>query len=79
LKPIIEQFVLPQEKLDELKTALANPKLGSVQKNSMLRHTGACLVCGQMATKIIKCRMFGVTVIQKYCDDCLARRQLKKS
>jgi hypothetical protein len=65
----IEPFIIPQEKLDELKAILEDPKLGDYQKNTMMRKIGACLVCGQIATKIIKYRMLGITKIEKYCDE----------
>jgi len=73
----IEPFIIPPEKLDELKAVLENPKKGHAEKYSMLRKTGACLVCGEMAEKIVKRRMFGMTKIEKYCDDCLIRMQKK--
>ena len=73
----IEPFIIPQEKLDELKAVLEDPTSPEIKKNTMLRHTGACLACGKMASKIVKYRMFGITKIEKYCDDCLARKQKK--
>jgi hypothetical protein len=84
VKGIIEPLIIPQEKLDELKAVLENPKSPELHKNTMMRHigaclvcrhVGACLVCRQMATQIVIYRMFGVTKIEKYCDECLERMQ----
>jgi hypothetical protein len=75
VKGIIEPLIIPQEKLDELKAVLENPKSPELHKNTMMRHIGACLVCGQMARKIVKYRISGVIKIEKYCDECLARMQ----
>jgi hypothetical protein len=65
----IEPFIIPPEKLDELKAVLQNPKKGDVEKYSMLRKTGACLVCGELAEYLLKKRMYRMTVIQKYCSE----------
>jgi hypothetical protein len=75
LKPKIEPFIIPPDKLEELKTRLANPNLSEIIKTAMIRDIGACLVCRQMATKIVKYRMSGITKIEKYCDECLERMQ----
>ena len=72
----IEPFIIPQEKQDQVKTLLENPKSPELRKKMMMRNVGACLVCRKMATKIVKYRMFGVTKIEKYCDECLARIKL---
>ena len=73
----IEPLNLPQEKLDELKTILADPKKPEIHKEFMMsRISGHCLVCGSMPTKIAKYRLFGVIKIERYCDECLARIKL---
>lgn len=71
----IEPFIIANDKLDELKALLEDPKKAEFHKNSMLRHRGACLTCGKMATKLVKYRMLGITKIEKYCDLCLAKTQ----
>ncbi|MDW0291990.1 MAG: hypothetical protein QN778_08775 [Nitrososphaeraceae archaeon] len=71
----IEPLIIPQEKLDELKTVLANPKLADVHKHTVMRQiSGTCHSCGEkIPLHIVKYRMRGITVIEKYCDDCLRR------
>jgi hypothetical protein len=72
----IEPLIIPQEKLDELKTVLANPKLADVRKSFMMsRISGHCLVCGNLPSHIAKYRMNGITKIEKYCNECLERMQ----
>ena len=73
----IESLNLPQEKLDELKAVLANPKLPEMHKHMVMRTiSGHCHSCGeQIPVHIIKIQMRGITVIEKYCDECLARMQ----
>jgi hypothetical protein len=71
---IIEPLIIPQDKLDELKAVLANPKLPDLRKNTMKRQiSGTCLVCGNLPSHIAKYRRFGVTIVEKYCDECLYR------
>ena len=75
----IEPLIIPQEKLQELKTVLANPKLADTRKSFVMRKlTGSFHSCGQMATQIAKYRMYGAAVIEKYCNECLclARSEL---
>jgi hypothetical protein len=70
----IEPLIIPDEKLQELKTVLANPKLPDAHKSFMMsRISGHCLVCGKLPSRIAKYRVYGVTVIEKYCENCLAR------
>jgi hypothetical protein len=72
----IEPLNLPQEKLDELKTILADPKKPDLHKHMMKRsNSGTCLICGQMPSHIAKYRMYGAIVIERYCNECLARMQ----
>ena len=71
----IEPLIIPQEKLQELKAVLADPKLADVRKSFVMsRISGHCLSCGNLPTKIVKYRMSGITKIEKYCDECLAKR-----
>jgi hypothetical protein len=70
----IEPLIIPQEKLDELKVVMENPKKTDISKSTIMRKvTGACHSCGEMATQIATYRKYGLTVIEKYCDQCLAR------
>jgi hypothetical protein len=65
---------ISQEKLDELKAVFENSKLSEYQKNIRKRQiSGSCCIDGKIPTKIVKYRRYGATVIEKYCDQCLAR------
>jgi hypothetical protein len=72
----IEPFIIPKEKLDELKAIREDPTSPEIRKNTMMRrYTGSCHSCGQRATQIAKYRMYGASIIEKYCDECLRRIQ----
>ena len=71
-KTKIEPLIIPQEKLEVLKAVLADPKKPSMHKSFVMRQiSGTCMVCGQMPSQIAKYRMYGATIIEKYCDECL--------
>lgn len=70
----IEPLIIPKELLDELKTVLANPKKPDLHKFLMMhRISGTCSVCGKLPSHIAKYRVHGIEVIERYCDECLAR------
>ena len=71
----IEPLIIPEEKLQELKKVLANPKLPELHKHMVMRTMpGHCHSCSEkIPLHIVKYRMRGITVIEKYCDECLAR------
>jgi hypothetical protein len=74
----IEPLMISQEQLDELKAVLADPSLSYSHKSMMMRKlTGSCHSCGQMAMQIATYRKYGLTVIEKYCDECLRRTQYR--
>jgi hypothetical protein len=70
----IQPLNLSQEKLDELKAIMEKPNMADIRKSTIMRQvTGACHSSGQMATQIATYRKYGAIVIEKYCDQCLAR------
>jgi len=70
----IEPLIIPQDKLDELKAVLADPKSPDFRKSVIKKQiSGTCLVCGKVPSHIAKYRMDGVIVIEKCCDECLDR------
>ena len=74
LKKTVEPLsnYVTQQKLDELKAVMDNPALSQYQKDMMRRHiSGSCHSCGGMPDRVLKYKMHGVTVIERYCDECL--------
>ena len=72
----IEPLIIPQEKLQELKTVLANPKLADVHKSFVMsRLTGHCAICGKLPSHIATYRKYGAIVIERYCDECLVKQE----
>lgn len=60
-KTKIEPLIIPQEKLEELKAVLADPKKtfnAQIIRNGQI--SGTCMVCGQMPSQIAKYRMYGL-------------------
>jgi hypothetical protein len=78
LKPIIEPLIIPQKQLDELKVIMTDPKLPDMTKTNFLRQVtgGACHSCGSIPDKLVKYHRSGITVIEKYCNNCLTRMKL---
>jgi|GEM_PF-905093 len=75
-KAVIEPLPVPQEKLDELKAVLANPKLPDAHKSFVMRSiSGSCSICGKLPSYIATYRKYGASIIEKYCDECLRRIQ----
>jgi hypothetical protein len=70
----IEPLIIPEEKLEELKTVLADPKLPDARKSFVMRGiSGSCSVCGKLPShKVTYCK-YGATIIERYCDECLER------
>ena len=72
MKRLIEPLIIPQEKLEQLKKIM-DSNLSEIQKKNTRRQiSGTCSLCNKVPTKITKHRRFGVIVVEKYCDECLA-------
>ena len=72
----IEPLIIEKVKLQELKTLLANPKVPDLRKSFVMRNTsGSCSICGNLPSHRAIYRKYGVIIIEKYCDNCLARMQ----
>jgi hypothetical protein len=70
----IEPLIIQQEKLDELKNTLADPRSTECRKNNVMREiSGSCHSCGLFPSQVVKYRMHGMIVVERYCDECLAR------
>lgn len=70
----IEPLIIQEQKLQELKTILANPRLPDTRKSFVMRNiSGSCSICGKLPSHRAIYRKYGAIVIEKYCDECLAR------
>ena len=73
---IIEPLIIDKEKLQELKTILANPRLPDTRKSFMMRNiSGSCSICGKLPSHRAIYRKYGAIVIERYCDECLVKQE----
>ncbi len=73
--PIVRPVNRSKEQLKHLENILSNPRISqSVKKRFMSEKAGGyCSVCGGVATQIASYDMVDATLVEKYCDTCLAR------
>jgi hypothetical protein len=73
--PTVRPVNRSDELLKVLQDIISNPrKSQNVKKRFMAGKAGGyCSVCGDIATQIASYNMVGATLVEKYCDNCLAR------
>jgi len=73
--PTVRPVNRSDELLKVLQDIISNPrKSQNVKKRFMAGKAGGyCSVCGDIATQIASYNMVGATLVEKYCDACLAR------
>jgi hypothetical protein len=64
-----------QEQLKEFRDFLSNPRISQNSKKRFMVEKGGgyCSMCGDIATQIASYDMIDATLVEKYCDTCLAR------
>ena len=73
-KPIIQPIDITSESLKKLDRIMSSTKISSDKKDKLIKAiTGSCCTCGSLATKIATYEMNDATLIEKYCDTCLAK------
>ena len=66
----IEPLIIEKEKLQELKTVLANPNLPETRKSFVMRNiSGSCSICGKLHSHRATYRKYGAIVIEKYWNE----------
>ena len=73
-RPIsIEPLIIPPEKMERLKTILAKQDTTNSQtiKTELGKVSGKCTKCAWLASTILKYKVQGVIIIERYCDECL--------
>lgn len=73
--PIVRPVIRSDEQLKVLQDIISNPRVSqNVKKRFMAEKAGGyCSVCGDVATQIASYDMVDATLVEKYCDTCLAR------
>jgi mono/diheme cytochrome c family protein len=74
-KPTIKTIAYSEDKLKFIQQKLTRPTLSQFQKRQYLRRFigGHCAVCHEVPTKIASYDMGGISLIEKYCDKCIAK------
>jgi hypothetical protein len=73
-KPIIQPMDLSSESLEKLNRIMSSARISPDKKDKLIKAiTGYCCSCGSTATKIATYKMNDATLIEKYCDTCLAK------
>lgn len=73
--PIVRPLNRTKEQLREFRDIISNPrKSQNTKKRFMVEKAGGyCSMCGDIATQIASYDLIGATLVEKYCDNCLAR------
>lgn len=73
--PTVRPVIRSDEQLKVLQDIISNPRVSqNVKKRFMAEKAGGyCSVCGDVATQIASYDMVDATLVEKYCDTCLAR------
>ena len=73
--PTLRPINISKEQLRDFRNLLSDPRISQkIKKRFMLeKASGYCSMCGDIATQIASYNMDGATLIEKYCDACLAR------
>jgi len=73
--PTLQSVNISKEQLRDFRTLLSDPRTSqNIKKRFMVdKASGNCSVCGDIATQIASYNMDGATLVEKYCDTCLAR------
>ena len=73
--PTVRPVNRSSEQLKVLQNIISNPRISEkVKKRFMAEKAGGyCSVCGDVATQIASYDMVDATLVEKYCDTCIAR------
>ena len=74
--PTLRPINISKEQLRDFRKLLSDPRTSQkIKKRFMLeKASGYCSMCGDIATQIASYDMDGATLVEKYCDACLARK-----
>ena len=73
-KPTIQPVYITSESLQRLEKIISSHRISPYKKDKLIKAiTGFCSTCGEIATQIASYNMDGATLVEKYCDACLAR------
>jgi hypothetical protein len=73
--PIVRPVNRSKEQLKEFQDIISNPRTSQHSKKRFMveKAGGYCSMCGDIATQIASYDLVDATLVEKYCDNCLAR------
>jgi hypothetical protein len=73
--PTLRPVNISKEQLKDFRDLVSNARTSQeIIKRFMVEKAGGyCSVCGDIATQIASYNMVDATLVEKYCDTCLAR------
>jgi len=73
--PIVRPVNRSKEQLKESQDIISNPRTSQDSKKRFMveKAGGYCSMCGDIATQIASYDLVDATLVEKYCDNCLAR------
>ena len=73
--PTLRPVNISREQLRDFRTLLSDPRTSEkIKKRFRVDKAGGyCSMCGDIATQIASYNMVDATLVEKYCDTCLAR------
>jgi hypothetical protein len=73
--PTLRPVNISKEQLKEFRDLVLNPRTSQdiIKRFMIEKADGYCSVCGDIATQIASYNMVDATLVEKYCDTCLAR------
>jgi hypothetical protein len=73
--PTVRPVYRSDEQLKEFRDILSNPRTSQASKKRFMveKAGGYCSMCGDISTQIASYDMVNATLVEKYCDTCLAR------
>jgi hypothetical protein len=76
--PVIEDIFICQNVLAELNKILNSGCSRGVKRQAVKTIAGGyCCICGVIPTKIVRYKSDDASVIERYCDSCFEKRNLK--
>ena len=73
--PTVRPVNRTKEQLKEFQDIISNPRTSQDSKKRFMveKAGGYCSMCGDIATQIASYDLIDATLVEKYCDTCLAR------
>lgn len=73
--PTVRPVNRSKEQLQEFRDIISNPRTSQDSKKRFMVEKGGgyCSMCGDIATQIASYNLIDATLVEKYCDTCLAR------